>query len=159
MAEEDKREIVAKKRGAQKQYLVYGCVIAVLAAFAAASAAFNAERGAGLIAFGIILALLAGGFAAYCFVLYFAQKKLPEALIYAEGDSLYCYQYRKKEYVRISLSEIVGAEGGITAREVHAGLLRVKTPQKTYEVAEIAEPFAAREEIARLKAQARERTP
>lgn len=150
MAEESKT-VVAEKRGAQKQYIIYGCIIALLAAFAGASAGFNAEQGAGFIAVGIILAILALCFAVYCFVLYAMQKKLPDALIYAEGDTLYCYQYKKKEYIAVRCADILSADGGITPRDMRAGLVRIKTAERTVEVVEIAEPFAAREKILRLK--------
>lgn len=152
------RETVAQKRAPQKQNLIYGCIIAALAVFAAASAAFNAKNGAGLVVFGILLAVLAGGFSAYCFALYFAQKKLPDVLIYAEGDGLFCYRHKEKDYERIPLSDIVSVEGGITAREVRSGLLRIRTAEKKTEIYEILQPFAAREKIAELRIAQRERT-
>ena len=49
------------------------------------------------------------------------------------------------------LERSLSADGGITPRDVRAGLVRIKTAEKTVEVVEVAEPFPAREKILRLK--------
>lgn len=153
MAEEG-RTVVAKKRGAQKQDIVYGIILFALAAAAIVSAAVNADRGTGFVAVGAVAAAVAALFGAYCTVRFVAQKKLPEVLVYAEGGGLFCYQYKSKRYERVALADILFAEGGASPADVRAGILRIKTAEKTVEVAEAAETFAACEKILRLKADA-----
>lgn len=152
--EKQTRTPVAMKRRAQKQDLVSGVILLALAAAAAVSAALNAADGAGFIAVGAAACAVAAFFGGYCLVRFFAQKKLPETLVYAEGGSLFCYRYKNKEYVRIPLAEVTFAEGGRTVRDVRAGLLRIGTAQGTLEIVEVADPFAAKEAIAGLKAEA-----
>ncbi len=147
----ESREVIAVKRGAAKQDIICGVVLLALAAAAAVSAAVNASQGVGFIVLGTAACAIAAFFGAYCFVRYAALKKLPQALIYREGDAVFCYQYKKKEYVRIPLAEIVSAEGGAHPRDVRAGSLRIRTANGCIEAVEVADAFAACEKILRMK--------
>lgn len=144
---------MAKKRPPQKQYFVYGCVFALLAVLAVLAAGLYAERGAAFITVCAVLAAAIALFAAYCFAAYFLQKWLPAVLIYAEGENLYCYRHKKKEYVSLPLAEIASAVAGSSPRDVRAGLVALYTKSgEKIEAVEIEQPFAACEEILRLKA-------
>lgn len=144
------REDIAQKRGAQLWDAVCGAVLFALAAAALVSVFVNADRGAGFIAVGAAAAAMPILFGGYCVARYIAQKKLPDVLIYREGDALFCYEYKKKGYTRIPLADIRSVEGGALPRDVRAGSLRVCTQQGKTEVVEVADPFAAREHILRL---------
>ena len=56
------RQVIAKKRPPQKQYLVYGCIFALLAVLAVLAAGLYNERGA---AFITVCAVLAAAIAVY----------------------------------------------------------------------------------------------
>lgn len=147
------RQVIAKKRPPQKQYLVYGCIFALLAALAVLAAGLYAERGAAFISVCAVLAVVIALFAAYSFAAYFLQKWLPAVLIYAEGENLYCYRYKKKEYLSLPLAEIASAVAGSSPRDVRAGTVLLKTASgENIEVVEVEQPFAACEEILRRKA-------
>ena len=94
---------------------------------------------------------LAAALAAYAFVFYAVHKKMPDALVYAEGELLYVYQYKKKTYVCLDLSEIKDAEGGILPRDNRQGILRIRTGRGVFEVPEVANVLSAKEKILRYK--------
>lgn len=147
------RQVIAKKRPPQKQYFVYGCIFSLLAAIAVLAAGLYAERGAAFISVCAVLAVVIALFAAYSFAAYFLQKWLPAVLIYAEGENLYCYRYKKKEYLSLPLAEIASAVAGSSPRDVRAGTVLLKTVSgENIEVVEVEQPFAACEEILRRKA-------
>ena len=71
----------------------------------------------------------------------------------AEGENLYCYRYKKKEYLSLPLAEIASAVAGSSPRDVRAGTVLLKTASgENIEVVEVEQPFAACEEILRRKA-------
>ena len=150
---EEIRPDLATKRPPHRQYLVYGCIFLLLAVLAVLAAGLYAERGAAFISVCAVLAALIALFAVYCFAAYFLQKWLPAVLIYAEGENLYCYRYKKREYISLPVAEIASAVAGSSPRDVRAGTVVLNTAAgEKIEVVEVAEPFAACEEILRRKA-------
>ncbi len=145
------REVVAQKKPSEKRMVVFGAILCVLAALAGLSAVLNAQRGYGYILLGCVMAVFAAALAAYAFVFYAVHKKMPDALVYAEGELLYVYQYKKKTYVCLDLSEIKDAEGGILPRDNRQGILRIRTGRGVFEVPEVANVLSAKEKILRYK--------
>ena len=152
---EAEREILATKRLPQRRLCAYGCVLVALAALAVIAAGVYAGRGGTFIAVCAVLAALMLLFAGYCFAAYFLQRCLPAVLIYAEGDSLFFYRYKKKDYLCVPIAQIASALPGTAPRDVRAGTVIVSTLSgEKIEAVEIDRPFAACEEILRRKAAA-----
>lgn len=150
MAEERVHEVIAVKKPSEKRMLVFGGILCALAAVAAVSAAVNAKRGYGFIVFGCVVAFFAAALAVYAFVFFAAHKKMPDALVYTDGEALFVYLFKEKAYRRLPFGEIKDAEGGILPRDSRQGILRIRTQGEILEVFEVANVFAAKEKILRL---------
>ena len=147
------RQTVAKKRLSGHRDLIVGVFTAVLGAAAVVAACLNAGGGAAGIILSLAAAAIAALCSAYCFCRFAAVKKLPQVLVYAEGGTLFCYEYKKKAYRGIALQDVLFAEAG-NAADVRAGILRIRTASGVFEIPEVDGVSAAQQAILLLKEKA-----